>query len=137
LMVGGAFRGFSGGPTDVLGSHRLYGSGEAFLLPRGGGERLPWVFRIDTNIGYRKYFTEDLSIDVTMDVFNVANFQAVTSVDESYTYSDVTPIKGGTFEDLENHTDINGDPIVENPNFGNPTSYQTPRQFRFGVRLNF
>lgn len=137
LMVGGAFRAFSGGPTDVLGSHRLYGSGEAFLLPRGGGERLPWVFRIDTNIGWRKYFTEDLSIDVSMDVFNVANSQSVVGIDESYTYSDVVPIEGGTLADLEDHTDVNGQPIIKNPNFGNPTAYQTPRQFRFGVRLNF
>ncbi len=137
LMVGGAFRASSGGPTNVLGSHRLYGPGESFLLPRGSGERLPWMFRIDTNIGYRKHFTEDISVDVTMDVFNVANFQAVTAVDESYTYSDVIPIKGGSFADLQDHTDINGDPIVENPNFGNPTAYQPPRLFRFGVRVNF
>ncbi|HLT35233.1 MAG TPA: TonB-dependent receptor, partial [Enhygromyxa sp.] len=100
LMVGGAFRGSSGNPTDVLGSHEIYGGGESFLLPRGSGERLPWVFRIDTNIGYRKYFTEDLSMEVTMDVFNVANFQQVTAVDESYTYSDVNPIPGGALADL-------------------------------------
>ncbi len=137
LMLGGAFRATSGAPTNVLGSHQRYGSGEAFLVERGGGERLPWVFRIDTNIGYRKYFTKDLTMDVTMDVFNVVNFQSAIAVDENYTYSDVVPIKGGTLEDLENHTDIKGNPIVENPNFGKPTAYQPPRQFRFGVRLNF
>lgn len=137
LMVGGAFRAFSGAPTNVLGSHQLYGSGESFLLPRGTGERLPWVFRLDTNIGYRKYFSEDMSLEVTMDVFNVVNFQAVTGTDEIYTFSDVVPIAGGAMADLDSHTDVNGEPIVENPNFGNPTSYQTPRQFRFGVRLNF
>jgi hypothetical protein len=137
LMIGGAFRATSGGPTNVLGSHALYGSGESFLLPRGGGERLPWTFRIDTNIGYTKYFSDDLSINVTMDVFNVGNFQAVAAVDENYTYSDVVPIEGGTLADLKKHTDVKGEAIVENPNFGNPTAYQTPRQFRFGVRLNF
>jgi hypothetical protein len=137
LMFGGAARAFSGGPTNVLGSHQLYGSGESFLLPRGSGDRLPWVFRIDTNIGYRKYFTKDLSMDITMDVYNIANFQAVTAVDQNYTFSDVNPIEGGSMDDLESHTDVNGDPIIKNPNFGNATAYQTPRQFRFGVRLNF
>ena len=71
------------------------------MLPRGAGERLPWVFRIDTNVGYRKYFTEDLSIDVTADIFNVVNFQQVVAIDQAYTYSDVVPIEGGSFEDLE------------------------------------
>jgi hypothetical protein len=137
LMFGGAARASSGGPTNVLGSHELYGSGEAFLIERGGGERLPWVFRVDTNIGYRKYFTKDLTMEVTLDVFNVVNFQATTGVDQIYTFSDVVPIAGGTMADLVGHTDVNGDPIVMNPNFGKPTAFQSPRQFRFGARLNF
>ena len=92
---------------------------------------------LDANIGYRKYFNEDLTMDITMDVYNVANFQAAIAVDENYTYSDVIPIEGGTKQDLETHTDIKGDPIEKNPNFGNPTAFQSPRVFRFGVRLNF
>jgi hypothetical protein len=137
LMLGGAFRASSGGPTNLLASHELYGSGEAFLVERGGGERLPWVFRLDTNIGFRKYFSDNLTMDITMDVFNVANFQAAIAIDENYTLSDVVPIEGGTLEDLQTHTDINGNPIEKNPNFGNPTAFQSPRLFRFGVRLNF
>ncbi|PRQ03292.1 TonB dependent receptor [Enhygromyxa salina] len=137
LMLGGAFRASSGAPTNVLGSHEIYGTGEAFLIPRGAGERLPWVFRLDTNIGYRKHFTDDLAVAVTMDVFNVVNFQAVTAVDQSYTYSDVVPIEGGTLADLEGYTDGSGEPIVKNPNFGKPSAYQSPRLFRFGVRLDF
>jgi hypothetical protein len=137
LMIGGAFRASSGGPTNVLASHQLYGPEESFLVPRGTGRRLPWVFRIDTNVGYRKYFTKDLVMDVTMDVFNVANFQAVTAIDESYTLSDVTPIAGASVEEVAMQTDVAGNPIVKNPNFGNPLAFQTPRVFRFGVRLNF
>ncbi len=137
LMLGGSARASSGGPTNVLASHELYGPGEAFLVARGGGERLPWMFRIDTNVGYRKYFSKDLSLEVTMDVFNVANFQAATVVDENYTFSDVVPITGGTLKDLETHTDVAGEPIVKNPNFGKPLAFQSPRQFRFGVRLTF
>jgi hypothetical protein len=137
ILLGGAFRATSGAPTNALASHELYGTGESYLIPRGTGERLPWTFRIDTNIGYRKYFTKDLSMDITMDVFNVANFQAAIATDQNYTFSDVIPIEGGSLEDLTTHTDVNGDPIVKNPNFGKPIAFQSPRQFRFGVRLNF
>lgn len=138
LMVGGAFRASSGGPTSLLGSHELYGPGESFLVQRGAGDRLPWVFSVDTNFGYRTYFNNNkMMLAITMDVFNIANFQAVTAVDENYTFSDVIPIEGGSLEDLQTHTDTAGDPIVQNPNFGKPTAFQVPRQFRFGVRLSF
>ncbi|MCA9684280.1 MAG: TonB-dependent receptor, partial [Myxococcales bacterium] len=137
VLLGGAFRARSGQPVNALGSHPLYGSGEAFLVERGTYDRTPWTFGIDTNVGYSHRFSKDVVLSVTMDIFNVANFQQVVAVDQTYTYSDVNPIEGGTLQDLENHTDVYGDPIVKNPNFGNPTAYQTPRTFRFGVRLNF
>ena len=136
IQLGGSLRAASGTPTSYLGSHFLYGPDEAFILPRGSGPRLPWTFRIDTNIGYRKMITKDLGITITMDVFNVANFQQVIAVDQSYTFSDVAPIKtGGTIADLKN--DVYGAPVVKNPNFGNPIAYQQPRLFRFGIRLTF
>lgn len=137
ILVGGAFRANSGGPTNVLGSHFLYGFDESFILPRGSGERLPWNFRIDGNIGYTKRLSKDVAIAVTMDVFNVANFQQVTAIDQRYTQADVVPIKGGTLADLAGLTDTEGNPVVKNPNFGRPILYQVPRQFRFGIRLTF
>jgi hypothetical protein len=121
----------------VLGSHFLYGFDESFILPRGSGERLPWNFRIDGNIGYTKRLSKDVAIAVTMDVFNVANFQQVTAIDQRYTQADVVPIKGGTLADLAGLTDTEGNPVVKNPNFGRPILYQIPRQFRFGIRLTF
>jgi len=137
ILAGGAVRARSGGPTNVLGSHYLYGPDEAFVLPRGAGERLPWNFRVDTNLGYRHEFSKDLALSVTMDVFNVLNLQSVIAVDETYTVSDVNPIPGGTQADLRNLTDTEGMPVVVNPNFGRPTAYQRPRTFRFGVRFEF
>lgn len=71
-----------------------------------------------------------------MDVFNVANFQQVIAVDQSYTFSDVKPLKSGSeIKDLT--TDVYGAPVVKNPNFGNAIAYQQPRLFRFGIRLTF
>ncbi|MCX4241616.1 TonB-dependent receptor [Paraliomyxa miuraensis] len=137
IMAGGAVRTRSGGPTNVMASHYLYGSQESFILPRGSGERLPWNFSVDTNLGYRHQFNKDLALTVSMDVFNVLNLQQVIAVDETYTTGDVNPIPGGTMDDLDNLNDIYGDPVVKNPNFGKPIAYQRPRTFRFGLRFEF
>ena len=104
---------------------------------RGAGERLPWNLRIDGNIGYSKQLSKDVVISVTMDVFNVANFQSVIAIDQTYTQNEVLPIKGGTLADLNGLTSPDGTPVIKNPNFGRPIAYQSPRQFRFGIRLTF
>jgi hypothetical protein len=137
ITVGGAFRARSGGPTNALGSHLLYGPSEAYLLPRGTGVRLPWQFQIDTNFGYQKQLSKDLAIRFTVTVFNVANFQQVVAIDEIYTADDVVPIEGASISDLASLKNIDGAPIVRNPNFGKPTAYQQPRMFSFGIRLIF
>lgn len=137
LRLGGAVRARSGGPTNYLGSHVLYGFDESYILPRGTGPRLPWQFSIDPTIGYTKVLRKDLRITVSMDVFNVANFQQVIAVDERYTFDEVNPIPGGGPDSLAGLETTAGTPVAVNPNFGNPTFYQQPRQFRFGVRLAF
>ncbi|MCX4241612.1 TonB-dependent receptor [Paraliomyxa miuraensis] len=137
VLAGGAIRARSGGPTNVMGSHYRYGLHESFILPRGSGERLPWTFSVDSNLGFRHEFSRDLALTVSMDVFNVLNLQQTVAVDQDYTFSDVNPIPGGTMDDLPGLTDINGAPVVENPNFGKPIAYQRPRTFRFGLRFEF
>jgi hypothetical protein len=137
LELGGAFRATSGGPTSYFGSHELYGPDEAFILPRGVGERLPWRFSIDPRIAYVKQITKDVTFSLIMEVYNVANFQTAIAVDQTYTFSDVKPIKGGTVDDLKNLKDVYDEDVLKNPNFGNPVLYQLPRQFRFGARFNF
>ncbi len=137
ILVGGAVRANAGGPTNVLGSHVLYGADEAFILPRGTGDRLPWNFRIDTNIGYVKELNKGLRLSFGMNIYNVGNFQAVIARDNTYTFDDVLPIKGGSKEDLPNLTNTDGVAVTPNPNFGKPTAYQTPRQFSFNIRLTF
>lgn len=137
LTVGGSFRAASGGPTNALGSHVLYGTDEAYLLPRGTGPRLPWQFRIDTNFGYRKQISKDLALSFTMTVFNVANFQQVAAIDQTYTFDDVVPVAGASIGDLAGLKNNDGAVITKNPNYGKPIAYQQPRMFSFGVRLIF
>lgn len=140
VNVGAAGRARSGGPTNYLGSHAIYGSDEVFILPRGSGERLPWVFGVDTNLG-AGYKVGPLDLVLTMDVFNIFNFQAATAVDERYTSADVLPVPNGVRADLpralRNPDGTRFDQKSVNSNYGNATQYQAPRQFRFGFRMTF
>jgi hypothetical protein len=128
LRVGGSYRGRSGDPLNVLGSHPTYGLDEVFILPRGAGGRLPWVHTIDTHLGLSYRLAGDSMIVVGVDVFNLFNFAAVTARDQRYTSQDVLPIPNGTREDLG---------PAPNANYGNVQAYQDPRRFRFSARLNF
>ena len=141
IQLGGAARGTSGAPTSYLGSHPIYGPDEVFILPRGEGNRLPWTYSLDTSIGYVQKFNKDQSVTFTIDVFNLLNFQEITQRDETYTTTDVNPIINGSRSDLgQLKNSANGALLQKkevNPNFGNPTSYQAPRQFRVGIRGTF
>jgi hypothetical protein len=119
-----------------------YGSGQAYILPRGTAGRLPWVNRFDSRLAVNYQLTKDMTASVSLDVFNVFNFQTATAYDQNYTYSPVLPIVGGTKSDLPGKVldAETGDPIPAkaiNKNFGKPTAYQAPRSFRFGARVSF
>lgn len=127
----------SGAPIDVLGVDSHYGSSIIFILPRGSGGRLPPVASIDLHFGYGRDFGHHTRMEVTLDVFNVANFQQVTSVDQTYTTNVVDPIAGGVVADLKNLRTTAGAPVVLNPNYGQPTGYQAPLSLRVGARALF
>ena len=141
FSIGGAFRGTSGGPTQYLGSQVLYGPEEVFILPRGSGNRLPWQYGIDTSFSYTMKVGESQSLSFSADIFNLLNFQAITNRDQEYTTSDVNPIIGGKTADLGTLRNAGTGALLQkkevNPNFTNPTAYQTPRQIRFGIRGTF
>jgi outer membrane receptor protein involved in Fe transport len=148
LLVGGTFRTHSGTPLNFLASHPLYGADEIFILPRGAGGRNDWIHNVDLRLGYSIRLSKESTASITMDIFNIFNFQGVTSRDQTFTTTDAAPIvnKDGsapTVKDLNDptkftHTDGTPVPASErNTNFGNPTSYQDPRQFRFGAKVSF
>ena len=149
-ITGGlGFRAHSGGPTNYLGAHPIYAADEVFILPRGSGERLPWVFSIDPHAGYAFGLSEQTALELSVDVFNAFNFQSETKVDERYTIASVAPVRGGGRSDVAgctggggacNLTQANGtpfDPTTANPNFGNAVQFQEPRTVRFGARMTF
>jgi hypothetical protein len=143
ITTGAGFRGQSGEPTNFLGSHPVYGLDEAFIMPRGTGERLPWNFSADLQLGYRYNIDKDKTVGATIDIFNLFNFQAATGRDQRYTTSDVFPVTNGNIATLQKLDPDTGltvpfDPTTDkNPNFGNYNRYQPPRIFRFGLRGTF
>ncbi|WP_394825559.1 TonB-dependent receptor domain-containing protein [Pendulispora albinea] len=140
LNLGGSVQARSGGPTNFLGAHPLYGRDEAYILPRGTGDRLPWNGNVGTHVGYTWRFENGMSLGLTMDIFNLLNFQGALTQDERYTREDVLPIVGGSSADLKSVQTRAGSTLAPgqvNPNFGKATTYQEPRQFRFGIRGTF
>lgn len=160
ILLGLTYRARSGTPLNALGSHALYGPDEVYIVPRGSGgvlvtsdksndaknntieqRRGDWIHNIDLRVGYSLKMGKDTTLGVTMDIFNVFNFQGATGRDQTYTNSDVFPCaKGGAAPACVIHADGSKTPISAsevNANYGKPTAYQAPRQFRFGAKVTF
>jgi outer membrane receptor protein involved in Fe transport len=147
--VGLSYRGNSGTPISYLGAHWAYGQQEAFILDRGAGGRTPWINNIDSNIGVNYRLNKTNVVSLSLDVFNLFNFQGITAVDQVYTTLAVKPIEGGKAANGELTPDQvifdgpgarHGQALTEadlNLNFKQPTSYQTPRQIRVGLKYTF
>ena len=140
VSTGLAFRALSGGPLDFLGADSIYGPGTYELLPRGSAGRLPWTYDFDVNVGYRLSIDKDKTFTLGVDIFNLFNFQAVTAVDENYTLQNAIGVQNGTLNQVQVSGNNGTRPLYlsdKNPNFLNPTSFQNPRTFRFGIRGTF
>jgi hypothetical protein len=154
ILLGLTFRTRSGSPLNALGSHNLYGGDEVYLIQRGTGGSLnakdftvtqargDWIHNIDLRVGYSVRINKDAALGITADIFNIFNFQGATGRDPTYTASDVAPCTSGVLPACLKHSDPGDktpfDPKKEvNPNYGKPTAYQDPRQFRFGAKVTF
>jgi len=163
VNVGGSYRSRSGTPLNYLGAHPRRSGSETFILPRGSAGRLPWVHNIDTHVGLNQKLARGYTVSLSMDVFNLFNFQQYTNVDQALTFNRVYALEQGeTPADLsacldEFNTGCRVLPIAENerpvlpdgtrlqrvrvsdinPNFKRPTAYQAPRAIRFGAKLSF
>src|SRR5262249_21738328 len=100
VVLGLAFTANSGAPIEVLGASPQIGQNEVFVLPRGSGGRTPWLTQFDLHASYKRKLSSLFSFEAYLDVFNVFNQQAATSVDEEYTTSVVAPIQNGRVADL-------------------------------------
>ncbi len=139
VVTGIGMRAHSGEPTSYLGAHPIsgYGLDQVFILPRGEGDRLPWIYSADLRLGYGYHFTRDKTVEATIDVFNIFNFQGETARDQRYTPSPVLPVTTGGGVTQVKNADGSAFTGQTNPNFKNATEYQPPRIFRFGLRTTF
>jgi len=147
--LGLSYRGRSGTPLNYLGGHALIGPGETFVLPRGSsGERTPWVHSVDSNVGLTYRLGGSKAVSLTVDVFNLFDFQAATRVDQNYTYASVLPVTTAVEpgkltpdrvtkidEDTGTQAPLRAEDL--NRNFKKPIEYQAPRQVRLGLRYSF
>jgi hypothetical protein len=142
IMTGMSWRSHSGEPTNYLAGDEFYYGDEGYVLPRGSGKRLPWNYGLDGQVGYRFNIDKEKSIGVTLDVFNIFNFQNVTGTDQIWTSNRIKAKEGRKKSELGEAIDLDAggapvDPAALNQNFGRPTAYQAPRLFRLGVRGTF
>jgi len=137
LQLGGSLRAEQGQPINYLGADPLYGQSEVFILPRGSGGRLPWLWQVDVRMAATYRLGGPYAATLSLDIFNLTNNRAAIEVDEDYTLDLVSPIVGGTVRDLRNLKTAAGAPVTVNPSFRKPTAYQLPLSGRLGVRLSF
>ena len=149
--IGLSYRARSGGPNNYLGRHFRYGNDEVFILPRGSGERSPWVHNVDLHVGYMFYKSKGSSLSVTADIFNLFNLQSAVKLSNRYTLRAVQPNTSDAPEDViagddkkslrpETITAEDGKPFTDGDKYlayGSPTAYQEPITVRFGVKGSF
>jgi Carboxypeptidase regulatory-like domain len=141
LSTGLSFRAMSGTPINYEANDVIYGCcGLNLLLPRGSGGRTPWEYDVDVNLGYRFSVNKDTSLTATVDIFNLFNFQEVTTVNMQYTQQTALGQQNGTLAQARLFSNGAARPIYstdKNADFLLPTFYQSPRYFRFGIRGTF
>jgi hypothetical protein len=144
--TGLSFRARSGVPTSYLGADPFTYPTESYLAARGAGPRLPWLFTADLQLAYRVAAVYGVGLSVTADVFNLFNWQRHVAVDEEFTTDNVIATEGFSaatlaatpagqpVQGLQNDA---GGAVTRKDGFGDPTAYQEPRVFRFGIRGEF
>jgi TonB-dependent receptor-like protein len=138
LTSGFSSRYLSGSPISKLGSFPGFlGFGRRFVTARGSAGRTPDLFTLDLHLGYPMRFGKSgISLELFADVFNVADSQKVTLVDETWTFTEAAK----TDDPHECGGPGTGDGTAcpdGNPNWGGALAFQEPRTLRFGVRLSW
>ena len=94
ITTGLSFTASSGTPINYLGAQVTYGPGQAYILERGSGGRLPWVTSLDARVSFNFRFTKDSTMSASVEAFNVFNSQRPITVDQNYTFDNVGPVVG-------------------------------------------
>jgi Carboxypeptidase regulatory-like domain/TonB dependent receptor-like, beta-barrel len=94
ITLGASYLGASGAPINYLGAQVTYGPGQAYILERGSGGRLPWINTFDARISLNYRLGKDSVLSASVEGFNLFNGQRPVTVDQNYTFDNVGPVVG-------------------------------------------
>jgi hypothetical protein len=131
-----------GRPMSVRGYARPGYSQEHYYLARGSFDTLPSTYNVDLHVewGFR---LGAVTLTPLIDLFNVTNFQGVTSRDEVFCSSSSSTAGGAgcnavlasTGQPRKNGPYTNAN--AGNPNFNRDIAWAAPRVLRLGARVSF
>ncbi|QIG81420.1 TonB-dependent receptor [Stakelama tenebrarum] len=114
-------------PTDAFANG--YGAASHYCggqpSPRGTAQESDWIEEVNLSFRYNVEVPTGQVVTLRADVFNLFNSQGIQ--------------QRGEFGDLDVTTGPNGLPAtyIPNPNYGNPSAYQSPRYVRLGLDVSF
>jgi hypothetical protein len=128
----------------------VYGSGEAFIVPRaslpadgpeGIANRTPWVMNIDASVHHTLSFPNKHKLELGAQINNILNQQAAQRVSQIYTRDYIAPAAGGSELSQSQCFDQTGfypkSSCDVEANYGVPTSYQAPFSLRLEAKYSF
>ena len=118
LTLGTGIRVQGGTPINELAAHPVYGNGgEVPIGGRGKLGRTPVSGQADLHADYVWKITEKSHLKAGVDLFNLANIEPITRIDQ--------------------FRDLNFQGTNSNPDFQTPLAYQNPFASRFSLRWEF
>lgn len=128
LRVGANASAYSGRPISAFGVHPTDDHAQGYqnssfynngvLVPRGTAGETPWLYNVDLSVAYTPSLFEQ-RLTLGLDIFNVFNFDAKTSVLETAQVASSAP----------------GAPAE--PGYKTALTYQTPRYARLSLNYRF
>jgi hypothetical protein len=126
----GTLSGGSGEYTSASSYYCLDDKGRTRLTQRGTFGRTPWTNSIDLSLAYIKKFG-DQKLTLQTDIFNIFDNRKAIEFNEVRDFSRADSRNAGP------RNPANFAPGTVNPNYGNPTSFQSRRSVRFTARYEF
>ncbi len=125
-----------GRPMSVRGYARPGYSQERYFIARGTFDTLPSTYQVDLHLEYGLRLGA-VTVTPLVDVFNVTDFQGVTSRDEVFctSTSGCNAIHASTGQARKNGPYTNANST--NANFNRDIAWQAPRLIRLGARVSF
>ena len=125
VTLGGSFTAASGPPINYLGAQVTYGPGQAYILQRGAGGRLPWVTSFDARVSFNYRISKDSTLTASVEGFNLFNSQRPITVDQNYTFDNVGPVSGARNGSLPSPY---GEIVKIGPNYDPNLTFEQNRQ---------